>query len=167
MTVEQPRGDDGKFTPTDGDDADADADTTTPDAPAPDPDRDRTYTYDDIHKVRDEAKRYRMRLRETEEARTALQTRVDVHDRAAIERIAGEKLNDPSDVFLVHDIADFRGEDGALDEDLARGHVEKLASEHEHWAKPAVSFDGGVRRPVSQEASFGQILKRQATGRDE
>jgi hypothetical protein len=135
--------------------------------PAPDPDRDRVFTYDDMHKVREEAKRYRMRLRETEDARTALQTRVDAHDRAAVERIAGEHLNDASDVLLVHELDDFRGEDGTLDEKVVTSTIEQLASEHSHWAKPQGSFDGGVRRPVKQEASFGEILKRQATGRDE
>jgi hypothetical protein len=131
---------------------------------APELDPNRTYSAHDMREVREEAKRYRHRLRDTEQRVTALQERVDRHDRAAVERIAGERLNDASDVWLVHDVADFRGEDGALDETKVTSALDEIATTRQHWLKPQESWNGGVRRPVKQEPSFGQALKNAVGG---
>jgi hypothetical protein len=133
--------------------------------PAPEPDRDRSYSYEDMKQVREEAKRYRLRLRDAEQERATLQGRVDRHDRAAVERVAGERLAAAEDVWLVHDVADFRGEDGSLDENAVRERATELAEQRPHWRKPAgPGFDGGVRRPVAQPESFGSALKERVTG---
>ncbi len=131
---------------------------------APEPDRSRTYSYDDMHEIREEAKKYRHRLRQTEQAREELQARVDVHDRMAVTRIAGEHLADGDDLMLVHEIAEFRAEDGSLNDELVREAAKAAVSARPYWAKQGSSMDGGVRRAVEPKKSFGEALKNRATG---
>ncbi len=135
-----------------------------PENGAPELDPNRTYSHDDMRQVREEAKKYRHRLRETEQRVTGLQERVDRHDRAAVERMAGERLNAPDDIWLVHDVADFRGDDGGLDEAKVAAALEEIASTRTHWLKPAPNYDGGPRKPVKQPETFGAVLKRTVTG---
>jgi hypothetical protein len=129
--------------------------------PAPEPDTSRTYTYDDIKDVREEAKKYRHRLRDAQEARAALQGRVDAHDRGAVERLAGEHLNESSDIWLVHDIADFRADDGSLDEKKVAEAIAAIGESRPHWISPRADWGGGYRGPSvsASSPSFGQALK--------
>lgn len=146
--------------------ADAPAEPQGPEPQANDQPRDDEgrFTQRDIHEVREEAKKYRLRLRDTEAQVSALQERVDRHDRAAVERLAGERLNDASDIWLVHSIDDFRAEDGSLDEEKVGAALDQLAQTRSHWLKRMGGFDGGVRRAVQTPPSFGDALKESVTG---
>src|SRR5262249_10313913 len=113
-----------------------------------------------------EAKKYRLRARDAENRAATLQTRVDAHDKATVERIAGDLLEDPSDLWLAHSGLDaFRGEDGAIDSDAATAAIQELVNARPHWAKqPTARINGGVRRPARLPKDFGSELKRAVGG---
>jgi len=120
----------------------------------------------------EEAKRYRLRLRETEGERDQLRTRLEGAQRREVERLAGERLVDPSDVWrdglTLEDVTD---DEGNIDASRVRGSVHTLLEQHPHWAPAGPSRrskpkgrDGGAGNgtPPSMGSAFGDALRRAA-----
>lgn len=109
-----------------------------------------------------EAAAYRLRLRDAEAARDTLAGRLEAYERQHVERVAGERMAVPADLWmLAPDLDQLRGEDGAVDDDLVRGAVETVLADRPTWDKarqprlPApMSWQGrGLQhKPTGQEA---------------
>jgi hypothetical protein len=81
-----------------------------------------------------EAARYRTRLREVEAERDAITSRLNVYEKAHVERLAAERLAVPGDFFLVGpQLDELRGEDGAIDEEKVRSAVVSVLAERPTW----------------------------------
>ena len=117
---------------------------------------------------RREAGGYRHKLRDTEQERDAALQRLERHDRSEAEQLAGELMLAPSDMWLVGELGDVRGDDGAVDAERVQALVERALEGREHWRKPApppADFDAGFRAPPPSKPSFGAALADAATGR--
>lgn len=146
---------------------------TSPDAtqPASEPDSasqstqgsdELTFDAEYVRGLRNEARRHRTALREAEQQRDALQARLDVLDRAHVERLAAERMHDPSDLLDRTDLADLRAEDGTINEAAVREQVDALVQHRPHLARPPAGFDGGIRGTTQEPPpppSFGEALK--------
>lgn len=137
-------------------------DTAEP-ASGPEDRSQRPQTFDEtyVKDLRAEAAGYRRELREAQTERDQLRERVERQDREAVERLAGERLQSSSDFWLAVELADLRGDDGAIDREKVQAALEQVATDRPHWIKPPyTAFDGGVRgRAVSPAPSFGEALK--------
>jgi len=114
--------------------------------------------------LRREAASCHRRLRAVEAERDALVAQVDARDRADVERLAGAKLADPSDLWQAGgvELTALRGDDGALEPERVEAAVDAVIAARPHWAKlaPTPSFDGGARAtPAPAGPSFGAALK--------
>lgn len=144
----------------------AEVEPPTEDADVSDRTSERTsFTPEEMAKARNEAARYRVQLRATEQTVSQLRERVDGHDRAEALRLATGKLLDPEDLFVGRELDALRGEDGALSAELVDQAIKQIATDHPHWVQPTPSFDGGARTPVQSAGSFGDRLKAIASGR--
>jgi hypothetical protein len=90
-----------------------------------------------------EAKRYRLKLRETEAERDRLAALVERHRRADVERALSEsKLADPADLWrdglTLDELLD---DDGSIDDTKLADAVAAVLAAHPSWAKP-------TRKPV-------------------
>jgi hypothetical protein len=90
-----------------------------------------------------EAKRYRLKLRETEAERDRLAALVERHRRADVERALSEsKLADPADLWrdglTLDELLD---DDGSIDDTKLADAVAAVLAAHPSWARPA-------RKPV-------------------
>lgn len=109
----------------------------------------------------DEAKRYRLRLRDTEAERDRLVERVARFETAEAERVArAEGAAVPGDVLGLLRLDELRDDDGELDRDLVRDGVRDVLRERPTWRSPAPDLGGGVRatadaQPVGFSAAFG------------
>ena len=95
-------------------------------------------------------------------------TRVDAQDRREVERIAADKLANPSDLWLTTQLADLRDEDGELDSEKIGERVDQLVTDRPHWRKsngPPPNFSSGVRQPIRRERTLGDAFKNALTGR--
>jgi hypothetical protein len=119
----------------------------------------------------EEAKRYRLRLREAEghvaerdEVITGLRAEVDRLHRAEAERLAGQ-LQTPADLWLVADLADLRDDDGRLDAEKVTAKVAEVVADHPAWRRRSPTFDGGARRntPVERTPGLADLLKPERT----
>lgn len=153
--------------------------TTTADdqKPAPEPDRDRTYTYDDIREVREEAKKYRLELRN---AKTSLQELAD-KDKTEQEKkdealqTAQAAVADSALRLARYEVAAEKGIplnlagrlQGATREELS-ADADKLKAdfgldgESSSNGAGGSGFDGGVRRPVKRPKSMNELIRSQA-----
>lgn len=135
--------------------------------PAPEPqDAADAEPSSDVSALRREAASYRRRLRAVEAERDALVAQVDARDRADVERLASDKLADPSDLWQggVVELTALRGDDGALEPERIAAAVDAVVAARPHWAKPAKapSFDGGAGvtpAPAGPSMPFGEALK--------
>lgn len=91
-----------------------------------------------------EAARYRTRLRATEGERDTLAQQVERMQRAEAERLAGERLAQPSDLFDVGGtaLADLLTDDGDVDADRVTAAVQALLD-----ARPGLHRDAKVTWP--------------------
>ncbi|WP_051046295.1 hypothetical protein [Nocardia asiatica] len=99
-----------------------------------------------------EAAKYRRQLRETETERDALRERVTAYERAEVERLAADRMADPSDLWTGGtDLETLRGKDGAIDPAKVGKAIEGVLESHPHWqrttrTRPAV---GSLRSGAS------------------
>ena len=125
-------------------------------------------SWDEVRQLRAEAKRHRLTKNAAEQERDQLRTRVDAQDRREVERIAADKLANPSDLWLTTQLADLRDEDGELDSEKIGERVDQLVTDRPHWRKsngPPPNFSSGVRQPLRRERTLGDAFKNALTGR--
>ncbi|MEV0711470.1 hypothetical protein [Nocardia aurea] len=83
-----------------------------------------------------EAAKYRRQLRSTETERDALRERVTTYERTEVERLAADRLADPSDLWTGGaDLESLRSEDGAIDPEKVRKAVDSVLESHPHWQR--------------------------------
>ncbi|UAK35201.1 hypothetical protein K8O92_16080 [Nocardia asteroides] len=105
-----------------------------------------------------EAAKYRRQLRETETERDALRERVTAYERTEVERLAADRLADPSDLWTGGtDLETLRGKDGAIDPAKVGKAIEGVLESHPHWQRatrprPAV---GSLRSGASGSSVDG------------
>jgi hypothetical protein len=122
----------------------------------------------EAHERSEEAKRYRLQLREAE-ARvaerdgiiSALRARLDDVDRVEVERMAEQRgMVAPADLWTMTGLADLRADDGTLDVEKIRSSVDALLKERPHWKRPAADLGSGARRSAAEsELGLSKLLK--------
>lgn len=132
------------------------ADTTPPDTAAAvdagESDSDDDYQGNDpkIARAFKDAKRYRLQLRDTETERDQLATTIDGYHRAEAERLAGQHLADPRDLWRDGaTVTDLLGDNGRINPDTVKDLVHGVLDAHPHWRK-----DSG-RRVNSKDLKSG------------
>jgi len=127
---------------------------------------------DDVSALRHEAASRRRALRQAEAKITAveaerdqLRQRVDQHERAAVERLAGGRLHDAADLWASTTLDDLRDEEtGEVDANAIRQAVDDLIARKPHLARPmpeTADLHAGPRQTVPQQPSFGAAMKKQ------
>lgn len=112
-----------------------------------------------------EAARYRTRLRATEGERDTLSQRVERMQRREVERLAGERLAQPGDLFAVGGtaLADLLTDDGDVDAERVTEAVQALLD-----ARPGLHRDAkatwpdmgaGQRETGSPGKTWGSVLR--------
>lgn len=119
---------------------------------------------DDSGKLRKEAARYRRSLRDAEAERDGLRGRLDVLQRAEVERIAtgDDGLARADDLWLSGaNLAELLDDNGNVDHGRVREAVAAILVDRPHWRRAApVGFDGGVRQPApAAGVSMQQLLQ--------
>lgn len=129
--------------------------------PAGDTDGDPVDQVNDVQALRHEAASRRRALRATEAERDALRERVDLLDRAEVERIVSPSLADASDLWGAVELDAVRGEDGAVDEAKVSEALAGLLEAKPHYRldRPRVDLHQGYRQEAAEPPSFGQALK--------
>ena len=111
---------------------------------------------DDAAALRREAN-WRRQLRGAEAERDGLREQLDERDRADAERLAGQRLADGADLWVGGiELAQLRGEDGALSGELVERAVGSVLEQRPHWRRPSGGFDGGARTTPQTAPSFGR-----------
>ena len=117
----------------------------------------------DSAKLRREAARYRRSLRDAEAERDNLRGRLDVLQKAEVERIAtgDDGLARADDLWLSGtNLAELLDDDGNVDAGKVRQTVAELLDDRPHWRRAApVAFDGGARQPAPAGVSMQQVLQ--------
>jgi hypothetical protein len=136
-----------------------------PSPPDPEPDE----LPDDAAALRREAATRRRQLREAESARDTLRQRLDTVQRQEVERLAGDAMTDPGDLWLAVSVDSMRGQDRLIDPELAQAQLAEVLKNKPHWKKPETapesapttpSMQNGVRQPPPPPPpSFGRALK--------
>ncbi|MEJ7783808.1 MAG: hypothetical protein WKF96_03325 [Solirubrobacteraceae bacterium] len=114
-----------------------------------------------------EAAKWRRQLRETETERDGLRSQLDDRDRRDVEKMAAERLADPSDFWHGTTVDELRAEDGTIDVGKAEAELTKLIKAKPHYAAPVrVDLHQGVRQDVDrvEPPSFGDALRRETRG---
>ena len=114
----------------------------------------------DLAKVKREAKSLRTRLRGVESERDGLLARVETHDRADVERLATSLVSDPSDLFLVRSLDDFRDSEGNISPESVRVTVQQIISEKPSWSRALPNLDQGIPES-SLTAALGPTIEGQ------
>lgn len=120
---------------------------------------------DDVAALRSEAASRRRSLRQVEAERDALRERVDAHDRASAERIAGRRMAEGADLWVVTNLGELRDDDGELDPDRVKVAVDDVLTRRPHWRKPAEpspDLHPGARPVVEEGPSFGAAIRKAA-----
>lgn len=107
-----------------------------------------------------EAARYRVRAREAEAERDRLRGVVERFQRVEVERVVGDRLVNPTDLFEIAGatIADLLDEAGTVDPDAVTARVDELITARPYLApsKPrATSVPGGARGAVEPPTAPG------------
>ena len=114
----------------------------------------------EVRQLRAEAKRRRIEQRAVEQERDHLRGRVDSQDRAQVERLVGDRLQNPSDLWLMTQLAELRDEEGALDQERIGERVDQVLEQRPHWrVGPKPNFQSGVRPPIPQPKTLGEAFK--------
>lgn len=119
---------------------------------------------DPVAALRREAAAHRVKAREAEAQRDALAGRLEGLQRAEAERVSGEHLADPSDLWREVAVADLLSEDGELDSKRVREAAAGVARAHPHWGPPRAPASGGAREGAPSGPSFADELRRAAGG---
>lgn len=110
-----------------------------------------------------EAAGRRRQLREVEQERDQLRETVNGMHRAEVERLAADRLHDPSDLWASTDLDALRGEDGNVDAGTVQQAMAELIARKPYLAKPIEfpPFDGGVSQNAipAPGPSIGQAMK--------
>lgn len=134
--------------------ASPDAELSTPEADDP-----------RIAELRREAASRRTKLRAAEAERDELTKQVTSMRRAEVERLAGDQLADPNDLWRSEiQLEALLAEDGSLDSEKVEAAIGQLVSEKPHYRKAAPSFDGGARTSVETAPDFAETLRKAAGG---
>ncbi|MBA4855775.1 hypothetical protein [Nocardia farcinica] len=84
-----------------------------------------------------EAARYRRQLRDAEAERDSLRERVLSYERAEVERLAADKLADPTDLWTGGvELDSLRDKSGAIDPAKVVAAAGKVLEDHPHWQRP-------------------------------
>ena len=140
---------------------------TDPSPATPEPVDAGTERESEIRQLRAEAKRHRLEKRAAESERDQLRGRVDQQDKREVERLASDRLQNASDIWLTTDITALRNEDGELDSEKISERLDAVLEQRPHWRKagPAPNFSSGVRKPIPQPKTLGQAFKDSLLGR--
>lgn len=123
-------------------------------------------TAEETLRVNKEA-RYRVERNEARAERDALAQRVERMQRADIERLAGEHLSMPADLFSLsgNAVTDYLTEDGEVDADKVAADVAAILAERPGLKKgPVRGFDptqgtGGRESAMPEPATWADLLK--------
>jgi len=117
-----------------------------------------------------EAAKYRRERNAAREERDAFRSRLDARDRQDVDQLAADKLADPEDLWMVSSLDKMRAEDGTIDMTMAEAELQRVVTEHPHWAKPEPvrlpDFHQGVRQTIDRQRppSFGEAAKKALGG---
>lgn len=120
--------------------------------------------HEDEHPSRREAK-YRREARAAQEERDQLQKRLDNVLRSKAAELAGQVLEDGSDLWPAGvRLSDLIGEDGELDSSLVRAAAEQVLRDHRHWGRSRRTASGlksGASNPSSEAptTSWASVLR--------
>ncbi len=109
-----------------------------------------------------EAARYRTRLREAEAREAALTERLTTYQRREVERLAGERLSTPGDMWLTGpELADLLDDDGDVDPVRVTEAVAAVVEARPGWKRPdpPPSFDGGARATAPRTRTMQELLQ--------
>jgi hypothetical protein len=84
----------------------------------------------------DEARRYRLALRETESQNAALTARAEAAERQVVESHVRGKFADANDFWSQAELSELRGEDGTLDRGAVDARANEVLDAHPHWRAP-------------------------------
>lgn len=122
-------------------------------------------TAEETSKVNKEA-RYRVERNEARAERDALAQRVERMQRIDIERLAGEHLSMPADLFSLsgNAVTDYLTEDGEVDADKVAADVAEILAERPGLRKQTRGYDptqgfGGKPETAQGPASWVDLLK--------
>lgn len=106
-------------------------------------------------------KALRERAQAAEERVAALEATLATYRQRDVEAMVGgtDGLTSPGDLWTAHELTEFIGDDGAIDEDAVSAAVEALRTERPHWF--------ARRRPApdrSQGSSAAGAASRSSTG---
>ena len=116
-------------------------------------------------KLHREAAGYRVKLREAEAERDALQVRVNAMLTKEIERLAAEGLSHPADIFTLsgNGPSDYLNEDGDVDPEKVAADVAAILAERPGLGKRVSGYDPtqgyGGRPHVKAQPNWGSLLK--------
>ena len=110
-----------------------------------------------------EAIKYRLRAREAEAALATAQARIELLQRAEVERVASEHLSHPSDIFTMsgNDLVSFLDDNGSVDLGKITADVGAILAERPGLRKSAAAVDpsqGMGSNPPKAVPSWGALL---------
>lgn len=110
--------------------------------------------------------RFRRERNEAREERDALTERVERMQRAEVERMAGEHLHIPADLFAMsgNSVADYLAESGDVDADKVAADVAEILAERPGLKRRPPAFDptrgtGGGQAPPKPAPSWTGLIK--------
>jgi hypothetical protein len=117
--------------------------------------------------VGNEAAKYRHKLRATEAERDALATRLEGLQRGEIQRLAGDRIVDPADLWRDGaTVAELLDDTGDVSGDKVDTLVSGLLEAHPHWApqtktvKPLGNLrSGATAQPEPKQTSWSAALR--------
>jgi hypothetical protein len=117
---------------------------------------------DELSKVRREAADRRVKLRETEAERDQLRGQLAALQRAEVERLAADRLADPSDLWRHEgvELEALLADDGTPDPEAVVRAAADVVKAHPSWGRPLPDLGAGPRPPAASAPSFGEALKR-------
>lgn len=139
---------------------------------APPAEVDTTETEGEQQGGNQEAKKWRLKLRDTEAERDGLRERVTTYERAEVERLVADSLADPSDLWVAGTELDaLRGKDGSIDPGKVKAAVAELLEQRPHWKRtirPAPqrgtlksgATSSGDMLSTSWQAAVGSALRK-------
>ncbi|SDZ12109.1 hypothetical protein SAMN05216215_104745 [Saccharopolyspora shandongensis] len=124
---------------------------------SPETENDAQADSDVKNKSAQEAKRYRLQLREAESRLEALSTQLEGFQREAIYQAASGTLSVPSDLFALTEtnVADYLNTDGTVNLDAVREASEQLISDRPGLRKNPTRFTDRSLNKGTEEPSNG------------
>lgn len=109
--------------------------------------------------------RYRVERNEARAERDALAQRVERMQRAEVERLAGDSLSHPADLFSLsgNELADYLADNGDVDAEKVAADVAAVLAERPGLRKNSPAFDPsqghGGRPQAKREPSWGAVFQ--------